>query len=80
MRNIIYCEDKPEHIDLFIKDFCGEGSLLYDYNVTPCRTPEELIKLAANHPEIVLMDIDLNSEKTELIWRKHCIQSAEAPK
>lgn len=63
MRNIIYCEDKPEHIDLFIKDFCGEGSLLYDYNVTPCCTPEELIKLAANHPEIVLMDIDLNSEK-----------------
>lgn len=63
MRNIIYCEDKPEHIDLFIRDFCGEGSLLYGYNVIPCTTPEELIKLAADRPEIVLMDIDLNNEK-----------------
>lgn len=65
MRNIIYCEDNREHIDLFIRDFCGEGSLLYycNYNVTACRTPEELLKLAAKHPEIVLMDIDLNSEK-----------------
>lgn len=63
MRNLIYCEDKPEHIDLFIRDFCGEGSLLCDYNVIPCCTPEELINLAANRPEIVLMDIDLNNEK-----------------
>ena len=62
MRNIIYCEDKSEHIDLFIRDFCGEDSLLCGYNVIPCTTPEELIKLAEIRPEIVLMDIDLNNE------------------
>ena len=63
MRNIVYCEDDLEHIKLFIEDFCGEGLILNDYNLIPCRTPEELIKLAESRPEIVLMDIDLNSDK-----------------
>lgn len=63
MQNLIYCDDNTEHINMFIRDFCGEGSFLYNYNITPCHTPEELITLAKSCPEIVLMDIDLNSEK-----------------
>lgn len=63
MRNLIYCEDNPKHIDLFIRDFCGKGSILCNYNIIPCQTPGELIKLAEARPEIVLMDIDLNNEK-----------------
>lgn len=63
MQNIIYCEDNLEHIQMFIENFCGEGAALHNYNLIPCHTPEELTELAESRPEIVLMDIDLNSNK-----------------
>lgn len=65
MPNLIYCEDKAEHINIFLKNFCGGKSTLYGYKVTVCRSSKELLKLAeALKPEIVLTDIDLNDGQT----------------
>lgn len=68
MKNIVYCEDKAEHIEMFRRDFCDEDSEIMGYHFTACQSSDELIELIDGglKPEIVLMDLELEDGKNGL--------------